>query len=65
MFDDIKREVVEPAETPDRDGEQHGRLERRVLDEQQSRSGQADEEKQNTLELDQARGGDVFHRGLR
>jgi len=26
MLDDVKREVVEPAKTPDRDGEQHGGL---------------------------------------
>jgi len=45
MLDDVKREVVEPAKTPDRDGEQHGGLEGRMLDEKQSRSEQTDEQK--------------------
>src|SRR6266496_1940567 len=38
MLDDIKREVIKPAKTPDRDGEQYGGFERRMLDEKQGRS---------------------------
>ena len=33
MLDDIKREVVEPAKTPDRDGEQCGDLQRGLFQE--------------------------------
>ena len=62
MFDDIKCEVVEPTKTPDRDGEQHGGFEGRMLDEKQGGSEQTDEQKENALELDQAGGRDVFHR---
>src|SRR5216117_315243 len=43
MFDDIKREVVEPTKTPDRDGEHHGSFDRRMLHEKQGRGEQTDE----------------------
>ena len=62
MLDDIKREVVEPAKAPDRDGEQYGDLECGLFQEKQQRSEQTDEQEQNALELDQAGGRDVFHR---
>ena len=61
MFNDIKREVVEPAKTPDRDGEQYGDFQRGLLQEKQHRSEQTDDQEQNALELDQAGGRDVFH----
>ena len=62
MLDDIKREVIEPAKTPDRDREQYSGFEGRMLDEEQGRREHSDEQKENTFELDQAGGGDVFHK---
>ena len=62
MLDDIKREVVEPAKTPDRDSEQYGDFQRGLVQEKQHRSEQTDEKEQNALELDQSGRRDVFHR---
>ena len=46
FFDDIKGEIIKPAKTPDRNHQQHGGPECRVVEKKQDGGGNADEEKQ-------------------
>ena len=61
MFEHVKGEVVEAAETPDRGGEQPGDFDLRVFDEQQGRGKDSNEEKQNAFELNPNGVGKILH----
>ena len=56
MFDDVKSEIIESAETPDRDHEHdcHSPTKLRLNDQQHGRKNPDDQEK-NTLELNPKR----------
>jgi hypothetical protein len=62
FLDDVKREIIKPAETPDRHREQHGGLQRRTVEKNQNGGDQADEKEKNSFELDPKRTRQVFHK---
>ena len=59
--DHIKREVVEPTETPDGDHQKRRRLPCRVQEKQESRREQAQKQKQDPFRLDPSRVREIFH----
>jgi hypothetical protein len=61
MLDHVKGKVVEPAETPNRNPEQHGGLDLEMLDKKKGRGQKPDDQEQNALELDPTCIGEVFH----
>lgn len=62
MLDDIKSEVIEPAEAPDCNEEQKDDFDLRMLSQKHTGGQQPDDQKQNALEFYPARIGDVFHK---
>ena len=54
MLDHVERKVVRPAKTPDADEQQDGVDQRRVLDQEQARREQTQEQKQCPFDLDLA-----------
>jgi len=62
MLDDVKGKVVEAAEAPDRDSQQNGDLEMRILVEKQNGGEDPDEEEEEALELNPGGVGEVLHR---
>jgi hypothetical protein len=61
QVDHVEREVIEPREAPDGEGEQEADLERRVLQHQQERCEQAGEEEEEAFEEEQPGVGNVAH----
>lgn len=61
MFDDVEREIVGAAKTPDQRGEQERGLEVVVLREEQNERGHADDQKQNGLEVDRGFAFQIAH----
>jgi hypothetical protein len=50
----IKREIIKPAEAPDRNRQQHTRFQSRLIENQQRRRERADNQKQNSFQLNPA-----------
>ena len=61
MFNHVEGEVVEPAETPDRQRKQRSHFDCGRLKQQEQRCENSQPEKQNALQFDPARIGEVFH----
>jgi len=61
LLDHIKREIIKPAETPDRNRQQHPLFERPLLQYQQRRRQQTDDQKQNSFQFNPPRISQVFH----
>jgi hypothetical protein len=61
FFDDVKREIVKPAETPDGMGEQDGCPPIRITEEDQNCGDNSDEQEQQSFDLDPGWMGEVFH----
>ncbi len=52
MFDDVERKIVESAKTPDRYYQQRDNFDRWMLEKQQDRGGNPDDEEKDPFELD-------------
>ncbi len=61
MFDDVEGEIIEPAETPDTNRQQHANLKGWSFQDQQDRGDQADDQEQDAFEFDHAGISEVFH----
>jgi hypothetical protein len=62
MLDDVKREVIKPAKTPNRNHQQHNRLPTVIIENEQEGGREAGQQEQRALELNPIRIGQVFHR---
>jgi hypothetical protein len=61
MLDNVKGKIIEPTKTPDSNGEQNDNLNLRVLKDEKPGGKQAEKKEQESLKLNTARIGDVFH----
>jgi hypothetical protein len=61
LLDHIKREIIKPAEAPNRNHQQHPGFQRRLLHDQQRRRENTDYQKQNSFQLNPARVSQVLH----
>jgi hypothetical protein len=61
FLDHVKRKIIKPAKTPDRNHQQRAGCERRIVEYQQGGRQNADDQKQNSFQLNPARVSQVFH----
>src|ERR1035438_3984362 len=61
FLDDVKREIIEPAETPHGQRQQHGGPPFRIVEKNENGGGDADEQEKHSLQFDPKWVGQVFH----
>jgi len=61
MFDHVKGKIIEPAKAPHREEEQKGHFQARLLENEQKRRQNPEQQKKNTLELYPCGIGKIFH----